>query len=286
MAGLSLGVFLRLRPRPPLFLGGRRWPHHWAPLLVVVLMTSFAGRAQAISPETQVLLAGIETSYDVVVIHAPREFPVPVNGGAIDGRAAADEEIDSYAPLLAQELSLYPPCLVRMARLERIVLCKQLSFAGQRRGAVPDMEHDTLYLDVCSASHNRQFVRKVLHHDFFHLLDFRDDGRLLEDSDWSRLNPPEFRYGKGGETAQDNPQTSLASDDHPGFLNHYSTTGVAEDKAELFAHLLVEHERVVRRAGKDAVLNAKVHRMKALLADLCPEIDCGYWRAAAKRRPE
>jgi hypothetical protein len=159
-----------------------------------------------------------------------------------------------------------------------------LSFDGQRRSAIPDFESDILYLDVCRGWPNRLYLRKVLHHEFFHILDYRDDGSVYEDPSWSELNPPEFAYGSGGRNAQGRADTSVLNDQHPGFLNHYSTTGVEEDKAEIFANLIVEPLKMKERVEADAVLRRKVDRLKELVMRFCPEIDEGFWRRAAERR--
>jgi hypothetical protein len=157
------------------------------------------------------------------------------------------------------------------------VLCSELSFAGQRRNAIPDYEHDTLYLDVKRGSWDTPYLRKVIHHEFFHVIDYRDDGRVYQDERWMALNPDNFQYGTGGRTAQDVQKTSVLTKSYPGFLNHYSTTGVEEDKAEIFANLIVDFEYVEERCQTDAAIRAKVEQMKVLLAAFCPEMNDDFW---------
>src|SRR5204863_9871526 len=78
----------------------------------------------------------------------------------------------------------------------------------------------------------------------------------------------------------------VASTEHsgkyPGFLNHFSTFGVNEDKAEVFANLIVDSAYVERRATKDPVLRAKVQRMRELLAEFCPAVNDEFWEKARK----
>ena len=119
-----------------------------------------------------------------------------------------------------------------------------------------------------------------------HIIDFHDDGSVYQDKDWAALNAPGFKYGSGGSKAQDQPTTSLLTDKLPGFLNHYSTTGVEEDKAEIFANLMVDFEYVQLRAEQDPVLKAKVERMKALLAAFCPAMNDDLWKKVREtKRP-
>jgi hypothetical protein len=222
-------------------------------------------------------LEKIAKEYKIEVVAADPRFPVKTVYGAIEGKGAERKETQDYAGLFAPEFSLYPADLVRRAKLERVVLCRELSFGGQRRNAIPDYEHSCLYLDVSRGSYSKPYLRKVIHHEFFHIVDYRDDGSVYRDERWSALNPKEFKYGSGGRTAQDLRETSVLTTKFPGFLNHYSTTAVEEDKAEVFANLIVDYAYVADRAKKDRVLNAKVERMKELLAKFCPDINDRFW---------
>lgn len=213
-----------------------------------------------------------------IVARAPR-FPVEMNTGKIDGSAAAKSEIESYAALFAFEWSLYPPELVKKTRLKAVVFCKDLTFAGQRRTAIPDFEHNVLYLDVVRGRGNDRYARKVIHHEFFHLIDLRDDDHLYEDDRWAKLNPNGFKYGPGGINLQNDPTVTEPKKDTPGFLNRYAAAGVEEDKAEVFAHLMVEPKEMADRAARDKYLRAKVERMKELLAAFTPRMDEKFWKS-------
>lgn len=228
-------------------------------------------------------LAKIEKAYDIEILTTNLNFPVKSTYGMIDGIRANRKELESYVKLFVPEFTIYVPIFVTESRLKRIVLCDGLTFAGQRRNAVPDFEHDTLYLDVSRGSYNKAYLRKVLHHEFFHIIDYRDDGSVYEDQGWSSLNPLTFRYGSGGTNAQDQEDSSILTDKIPGFLNYYSTTGVEEDKAEVFANLIVAPAYVKNRMKNDAVLRAKVKMMKELLRKFCPDINDAFWEKATKR---
>ena len=225
------------------------------------------------------ILAG---SYDIQVLTDDLVFPVRTTHGPIDGKKASDEDMRAYGEIFLLEFALYPKELVKRSGLKRVVLCSELSFAGQRRNAIPDFEHDTLYLDVSRGSYNNKYMRKVVHHEFFHIIDFRDDGLLYKDDRWGRLNPDKFKYGDGGRNAQSFSETSLLTDKFPGFLNHYSTTGVEEDKAEVFANMIVEPKHVEDKKRKDPVFDTKVRAMKELLASFCVQVDEKFWERARK----
>lgn len=226
-------------------------------------------------------LADLAKKYDLEFVTAAPKFPVQIGGGAIDGAEAAKDDVEKYAEVFAFEWSLYPPELVKRTRLKRVVFCKDLSFAKQLRTAVPDFKNDTLYLDVIRGRGDTTYVRKVIHHEFFHIIDIRDDGMLYQDERWAKLNPESFKYGSGGANLQDDPTVTVPKDE-PGFLNRYAAAGVEEDKAEVFAHLIVEPKKMAARAGKDKYMRAKVERMKELLAAFTPKMDEAFWEAVEK----
>lgn len=226
--------------------------------------------------------AGVGSAYELEIVSKSPEFPQATSWGPIDGQSATLADLQRYEPLFCQEFSLYPKSLVQKTRLRRIVMCHELKFSGQRRYAIPDFEHDTLYLDVGTNDQPAIYLRKVIHHEFFHIVDYRDDGRLYEDERWKSLNRPDFKYGKGGSSALGVPTTGELTTKYSGFLTHYSTTGVEEDKAEVFAHLIVNAAVVADRAARDEILAEKVNQMKSLVQTYCPEADSGFWMRAGK----
>jgi hypothetical protein len=227
-------------------------------------------------------LSAIAKSHQIEIVTAEPEFPIKLEKGEINGKKAAQKDLDHYAPIFVDEFNLYPPELIKCAKLKRVVLGVELSFAGQLRTAIPDYKHDTLYLDAVRGADDKTYVRKVIHHDFFHMIDKRDDGSVKKDERWAKLNPADFKYGTGGKNAQDMPSTSLLTDRFPGFLNHYSTTAIEEDKAEIFANMIVDPDHVDERSKKDPVVKAKAERMRELLKSFCPEIDDKFWTKARK----
>lgn len=259
------------------------WHGLWAVLLCGWLPL-LAQEPPRSAPPPDEALAKLAKQFKIEVIAAQPAFPVKTFHGVIQGQAAGDKEWQHYVPLFVFEFSLYPASLVQRSKLKRIVLCRALSFAGQRRSAIPDYQHDTLYLDVARGTHSPAYLRKVIHHEFFHLIDYQDDGLVYQDERWSALNPANFKYGRGGASAQEMRETSVLTTRYPGFLNHYSTTAVEEDKAEVFAHLIVDAAYLEERIKTDVVLRAKVQRMKELMAQFCPDMNEAFWQSVSQAK--
>jgi Putative zinc-binding metallo-peptidase len=263
--------------------GTQSWRAFQAVLILLTFFDPVGARARKeASADASGELEKIAKTYKIEIVKADLSFPVKTTHGMINGKSAGEKVLQDYARLFAPEFALYPTDLIQRSQLKRVVLCSDLSFADQRRNAIPDYEHDTLYLDVSRGTYSKAYLRKVIHHEFFHIIDYRDDGSVYKDERWEALNPAKFKYGSGGRTAQDLQQSSVLTDKFPGFLNHYSTTAVEEDKAEVFANLIIDSEYVENRAKKDRVLNAKVERMKELLVTFCPEVNDKFWEKAAK----
>lgn len=227
-------------------------------------------------------LAALANRQRVEFVTTNPKFPIKTLHGLIEGKAADSKDMESYLPIFLAEWQLYPPELIRKTGLKRVILCGDLSFAGQRRGAIPDFEHNDLYFDVKRGRHNELYIRKVIHHEFYHIIDLRDDGLLYADERWAALNPPGFKYGAGGKNAQGDATVSLITDAVPGFLNKYSMTGVEEDKAEIFANLVVNGPAIEKRANVDKVIASKVTRLKETLTAFCPQVDARFWEGARK----
>lgn len=255
-------------------------------MLFVLLAGLFLpAQLPAQAPPSNVARSPIEEladRYQLTIITSHPEFPMRTYHGLIEGREADPKYLESYLPIFASEWSLYPVELIRRTRLQRIILCTGLSFAGQARTAIPDFARNDLYIDVARGRHSEQYTRKVIHHEFFHIIDYRDDGSLYADERWSALNPLGFHYGTGGKNAQNDATVSLLDGRLQGFLNRYSMTAVEEDKAELFTHMIVNGRMVEERAKKDKVLQSKVERMKELVRQFCPRMDEQFWEVAER----
>lgn len=246
-------------------------------LLIAAPLLADEPAAEAPRVEAQVdveaRLRDLATKYRVKMVHEAPRFPVQLHDGQIRGRAADKEKLAGYLPIFAKEFARYPVEFVKRSGLRRVVFCEELAWDDQLRAAIPHFADRTLYLDVARGAEDERYQRRVLHHEFFHIVDEVDDGLLYRDDRWSAANPEGFRYGAGGHAAQTTAETGTLSDKYPGFLNHYSTTGVEEDKAEIFAHLYLDPAELARRAETDAVLHVKVELMKRLLEEFCPEME-------------
>jgi hypothetical protein len=221
-------------------------------------------------------LLDLAEQYGLQIIWDSQQYPVATRYGTIDGAVPAKKLVNDYVPVLTAEIKRYPVDMIEAAKLHRIVLGHKLTFNGREVNGLADFKPNTLYLDVERLAAEPEQMRKCIHHEFFHIVDYMN-WTLTGDSDWERLNPSGFSYRGGGRFARDHPQAYTFSDTRPGFVNVYATTAAEEDKAELFAFLMVRYNLVKGRAARDKVLRAKVEYLKKLVAGLSKEMGDEFW---------
>jgi len=220
----------------------------------------------------------LEKKYRLAIVTRKAAFPVTRGVFHLDGRDPRPEEVDRAVKLLADELGLYPESFLRQLPLRRIVVCRDLTVNGKHVGGWADYLYSTLYLNGSRISSDEESVRHALHHEIFHLLDVADDREVLRDPAWEALNPPGFHYGGDAMRMLDDPTAGLLTTGHAGFLNAYSMSAVAEDKAEVYSYMVTAFPLVEQMAQNDAVIAAKVAAVKRIVRGFSPEMDDRFWR--------
>ncbi len=140
------------------FTAGRQWER---------VRARVSARTKAESRQTHDTRPGarmIEEKYRIQVAWKDQAYPAETFHALIEATNAEPGDADNYCELLANEFLIYPPSLIRVCRLKRIVLCSGLAVGGQSRAAVPDFEHGALYLDVLRGGYSRYYQRLVIHH--------------------------------------------------------------------------------------------------------------------------
>jgi hypothetical protein len=159
---------------------------------------------------------------------------------------------------LATTLLAYPHSFLRVARIEKIALCRKLvneasEDAGEGANAAASdhlaglAEGTARRLMVNLDRHDVTRPEATLHHEIFHLFDHATapGGDHQHDAAWERHNPRGFRYG------------DTASPIQAGFVNDYAKTNAAEDKASVFEYLMSYPDELCARAADDPRLLAK-----------------------------
>jgi len=210
---------------------------------------------------------------DPLFYGAPADKSDPKARTGICGVRPQPPQLRRTCDTLSPEHQLYPKRFFDKVGVKRFVMCEELKYNGQRRRDVPDLASGTLYIDVGDRAMRRK--RHSFHHELWHMVDYHLLGNAFEahDAEWAECNPVDFNYGLGGKHMRtDSSSSQLSSSPSPEFLNRYSTSSIAEDKAEIWASLMC-YQQVL----KTPALQAKAALLKKRARNICSEMDEKWW---------
>jgi hypothetical protein len=245
-----------------------------------------AGSAHDLNPESKEILAWAAKTYRIEVIWKNVPYPMVLREErkALEGVNPSKEAVEQVLPALKRALAKYPRDLLHTVGLSKIILGTQLKASGVHIGGYSYPPSRTLILEI-NPDDRQPFKSVILHHEIFHLIDKALLGQYSkQDLVWARLNGPKFKGYQSGDgwkwmaslqPGQAKPTTE------PGFVSAYSMSSVAEDKAEVFGHLMEDPAALAELAEKDAVIRAKVTRMKQLVRQASPKMDSKYFEKLA-----
>lgn len=185
--------------------------------------------------------------------HVESDVRLGTTGRYFCGALSADRAITAAQPVAAA-LARLPYVSVRKLGLRYLILCGGAKSRDRSIGGIPVPPLDLLLFDVGSSA-DPAYLEKSTLHELYHMAEFRFD--TFEDPEWDR----QFT-GYAADYAPEFMKTAVGSGT-PGFLNAYAQTFSHEDRAELFAALLLRPGDVVARirATGDSLLQRKVRYM-------------------------
>lgn len=181
-------------------------------------------------------------------------------------------DLQEFAGYLQTEFSKYPIDLVKNSNLQTIGIVRDLKVSGTSRPSVPVPTLNAMVYDAPQeVGGGKDYASSGISHEYWHFLDYRirSDYRYT-DPEWTACNPAGFSYGSGGETAYGNPDFKNAFYDRKGFVTEYSTYGIEEDRAEMFAWLMYVPDRV--KYLDDAGIDCKTKRLTEIVRTLSPQM--------------
>jgi hypothetical protein len=172
----------------------------------------------------------------------------PSDGMYLCGGMSRDDVL-SAAGAVATALQYVPEAALAKLRLKYVVLCGRATAGGQSIGGIPVPSLNLLMLD--GAGDSAALQHRALH-ELYHLIEYRF--AEFNDAAWSG----QFDSGYSNRYPGALNRSPIGSG-KPGFINAYGETFPHEDRAELFAFLVLSPGEVaaqIRRTG-DAVLKRK-----------------------------
>ena len=194
--------------------------------------------------------------------------------------STTQEAVEEILPSLTSELLLYPPSVLKLARLQRIILCSQLQSglpkAVERAAGIACTHQQTLFLDIGTIGYSDWNLRRNLHHEIYHFIDARQFQRG-KDPEWASMNEAGFTYASRYE------DLSIAERLRKGFATTYAQFNETEDKAETYSMMISSPLMMARQAEKDPILKRKMQCIKDRLAVFSPSMNASFWEPIEKR---
>jgi hypothetical protein len=186
--------------------------------------------------------------------------------------------VKNYGALFIDEWAKYPTDWVKSTRVKSIAIVKRLSVIGQTRAANWDPAGQAMYYDV---GYLGDYAREVVHHEYNHLFTYNFYGSATpNDAAWSKLNSPGFSYGLGGAFCYV-PGNSCLTGDHPvpGFVSGYSTSGMEEDRAEVYAYMFTTsyYKKMKSWMASDTILVNKFNHMQQFINKRSPVVTQSFF---------
>lgn len=155
----------------------------------------------------------------------------------------------SAAKVVSNALGRIPKTSLDRVRLKYVIVCSRALASGQSIGGIPVPPLNLLMLNMGDREHGEHLVL----HELYHLVEYRFGS--FSDTEWDR------RFGGGyANSYASGSKVSAIGSGKPGFLNSYSETFAHEERAELFAHLVLERRSVHAhlRSTADGLLKKKI----------------------------
>ena len=180
----------------------------------------------------------------------------------LEGDPPTKTDLDCYTPLLFMEFWIYGKSFIKKSKLKQINLVHNIEYTNfeytQERAGCPEYD-ETKSITYAINEKNLAYIRIVLHHEFFHYIDFSDD-LSYDDDEWEKLNQKGFTYGEGGDSER---EWIKLEKNQVGFINHYSTSALAEDRAEIYQYLISCPDEAIN--NNDIIVGKKAKRIQQFL---------------------
>lgn len=228
-----------------------------------------------------------------------------------------DDEDPHYllecAPFIIGEFRKYPPAFIQGSGLSRVIFIND--FKDPRANTVVYgmalLADLTILLNARQMRWNDNESSRILHHEFFHILDQGDTLREYELNkalrvaqgqkalflpffiasreefvNWQKLNPEGFVYP--GQRSLPNENWHTMDHPKPGFATLYGLINIMEDRAELFGNLRVpdDAKKIYGFAEDDVYLSNKIGQLRKYLQARHPGMDERFWRGYTNEVPD
>ncbi|TSA33040.1 MAG: hypothetical protein D4R66_05200 [Opitutales bacterium] len=237
-------------------------------------------------PEIQADLRQIEQKWGITVLWAPGSPapPMPAKVRLVysyftDKKLA---QFKAFVRMLRDELDMYPEAIVSRLGFGNIYILDEFTYrdvklAGQSFSWIP--KPAVAYgLNSFKPEEmaSRAFFSRTTHHEVFHAMErqFTRSGGPLFGATWDALNEPGFKYriGPDSVSAEGQPTHTKDNKGRKGFAEPYGMNIATDDRATMYARMMVADQVFYGRLAHDPILLAKTNRLQEFFRNIRQEI--------------
>jgi len=236
--------------------------------------------------EIQADLRQIEQKWGITVLWAPGSPapPMPAKVRLVysyftDKKIA---QLKAFVRMLRDELDMYPDAIVSRLGFGNIYILDEFTYrdvklAGQSFSWIPKpaVAYGLNSFKPEDAA-SRAFFSRTTHHEVFHAMErrFTVAGGKLFGPEWNALNEPDFKYriGPDSVSAEGQPTHTKDNKGRKGFAEPYGMNIATDDRATMYARMMVADQIFYGRLATDPVLLAKTNRLQEFFRNIRQEL--------------
>ena len=237
-------------------------------------------------PEIQADLRLIEKKWGITVLWAPGSPapPMPAKVRLVYSYFTDKKivQFKAFVRMLRQELDMYPDAIVSRLGFGNIYILDEFTFrdvklAGQSFSWIPKpaVAYGLNSFKPEDAS-SRAFFSRTTHHEVFHAMErqFTTAGGPLFGANWDALNELGFRYkiGPNSVGAEGQPTHTKDNKGRKGFAEPYGMNIATDDRATLYARMMVADQVFYSVLPTDPILLAKTKRLQEFFRNIRQEL--------------
>jgi hypothetical protein len=191
-------------------------------------------------------------------------------------------QFKAFVRMLRDELDMYPEAIVSRLGFGNIYILDEFTFrdvklAGQSFSWIPKPAVAYgLNSFKPEDANSRAFFSRTTHHEVFHAMErqFTRSGGALFGASWDALNEPEFKYriGPNSVSAEGQPTHTKDNAGRKGFAEPYGMNIATDDRATLYARMMVADKVFYARLATDPILLAKTNRLQEFFGNIRQEL--------------
>jgi len=186
----------------------------------------------------------------------------------------------SITNIFVKELNKFPKNFLDNSGLKFVVVCGEIlrKNGGNPTGLAPSHFDQSPGVFFINSKEVKNFIANkfsfiaahTFHHELYHIIDAKLTLVGLDEK-WVSLN--KYSYSNQNIIAD-----GKVISDGKGFVSNYARNNEFEDKAELFANLLVNFRAVKEAIKNDPILFKKTELMISRLKKISPSVNQDFWK--------